>query len=59
MMTQSQKLLLETLAGHFAWLQESHPRKAKRPLAKRARRAVQLGLRASATSTLSRPRLAA
>ena len=44
-MTQSQKLLLETLAGHFAWLQAAHPRKANSRLAKRARRSVQNSLR--------------
>ena len=39
-MSNSKKLLLETLAGHFAWLAEAHPRKAAAPTAKRAKRMV-------------------
>ena len=27
-MSNQQKLLLQTLAGHFAWLELAHPRKA-------------------------------
>jgi hypothetical protein len=44
-MPPAEKLLLETLAGHFAWLEEAHPRKAVSPVAKRAREAVLLRLR--------------
>ena len=44
-MTHSKKLLLETLAGHFALLEESHPRKAATRTARRAKRAVLMVLR--------------
>jgi len=36
----ARKMLLATLAGHFAWLAEAHPRKAASPKAQRARRWV-------------------
>ena len=45
-MTYGQKLLLETLAGHFAWLETAHPSKAKKPCAKKAKQYVQMTLRA-------------
>jgi hypothetical protein len=51
-MTLAQKQLLETLSGHFAWLQNSHPRKANKRLARRARKAVQLSLRSCNTRTM-------
>jgi len=51
-MTANQRLLLETLAGHFAWLKATHPRKANSPLARRAQRAVSHGLRACASPRL-------
>lgn len=44
-MTHSKKLLLETLAGHFALLEEAYPRKAATRTAKRAKRAVLATLR--------------
>jgi hypothetical protein len=44
-MTMSQKQLLETLAGHFAWLEAAHPRKANRTVARRAKKCVQQSLR--------------
>ncbi|MBC8106065.1 MAG: hypothetical protein H7Z14_05710 [Anaerolineae bacterium] len=54
-MTTAQRMLLETLSGHFALLQSTYPRKANSATAKRARRYVQAKLR----STQSRTRLAA
>jgi len=36
----AQKMLLETLAGHFAWLEAAHPRKAHRATARKARQCV-------------------
>ena len=47
--TASQKMLLETLAGHFAWLKDAHPQKAVSPTAKLASRCVRLRLRAGAS----------
>ncbi len=44
-MTHRRKLLMETLAGHFAWLQSAHPRKANTRLARGARRRVEQTLR--------------
>jgi hypothetical protein len=44
-MTASQKLLLETLAGHFAWLESAHPRKAHSAAARKAKQCVNLRLR--------------
>jgi hypothetical protein len=38
-------MLLETLAGHFAWLQEAHPRKANTQTVKRCKRMVLTSLR--------------
>ena len=46
-MTTTHKMFLETLAGHFAWLKDAHPRKAAAPAARRAKRSVQLRLRAA------------
>ena len=51
-MTANQRLLLETLAGHFAWLKSAHPRKANSPLARRAQRAVSHSLRICTASRL-------
>ena len=51
-MTANQRLLLETLAGHFAWLKAAHPRKANSPLARRAQRAVSHSLRICTASRL-------
>jgi hypothetical protein len=51
-MTANQRLLLETLAGHFAWLKATHPRKANAPLARRAQRAVSHCLRSSSSTRL-------
>jgi hypothetical protein len=36
-MTLARKLLMETLVGHFAWLETTHPNKAHSPLARKAR----------------------
>jgi hypothetical protein len=44
-MTNRERLLLETLAGHFAWLKSAYPRKAASPLVRRAQRSVQSSLR--------------
>jgi hypothetical protein len=46
-MTESRKLLLETLVGHFALLASAHPRKANTQTAKRAMKYVQTTLRAT------------
>lgn len=46
-MTTTEKLFLETLAGHFAWLQSAHPRKAKTAAARRAKQCVVAKLRTS------------
>jgi len=54
-MTAAQRMLLETLSGHIALLQSTYPRKANSATAKRARKYVQMKLRATPT----RPRLAA
>ena len=51
-MTANQRMLLETLAGHFAWLKATHPRKANAPLARRAQRAVSQCLRACTSTRL-------
>ena len=57
--TIGRKMLLETLAGHFAWLQEAHPRKAASAKVQRTRRYVQGQLRACDTTQASRRRNAA
>ena len=44
-MSNQQKLLLETLAGHFAWLESAHPRKAHSVAARKARQCVIARLR--------------
>jgi hypothetical protein len=54
-MTTAQRMLLETLSGHMALLQTTHPRKANSATAKRARKYVQMKLR----STHPRSRFAA
>jgi len=52
--TITEKLLLQTLAGHFAWLESAHPRKAHSATARKAKQCVMAKLR-----TCSRTRLAA
>jgi hypothetical protein len=54
-MTNAQKMLLQTLAGHFAWLESAHPRKAHRATARKAKQCVIARLRICNT----RQRLAA
>ena len=49
-MTAARKMLLETLAGHFAWLKDAHPQKAVSPAARRASRCVRLRLREGVSS---------
>ncbi len=44
-MTDGRRMLLETLAGHFALLKDAHPRKAKTETAKRAHRYISKSLR--------------
>ncbi len=44
-MTDSRRLLLETLAGHLELLKSSHPRKAATATARRAQRYVAQSLR--------------
>jgi hypothetical protein len=44
-MTSSRKLLLQTLVGHFAWLESAHPRKAASPVARKANRFAKQSLR--------------
>lgn len=51
-MSVAQRLLLETLAGHFAVLESNCPRKAKTQAAKRAKRYVLAKLRHEAPSRL-------
>jgi len=58
-MTTSQKLLLQTLAGHFAWLESAHPRKAHSAAARKARQCVIARLRIGGAGGNTRPRLAA
>lgn len=55
----AQRLLLETLAGHFAWLQSAHPEKANSRKAKRARKCVQMRLRACQSRGHGQHRIAA
>ena len=55
-MTTSQRLLLQTLAGHFAWLEIAHPRKAHSAAARKAKQCVIARLR---IGNHARPRLAA
>ena len=43
--TPGQRLLLETLAGHFAWLESAHPRKARSATVRKARQSVVATLR--------------
>jgi hypothetical protein len=44
-LTLGQKLLLETLAGHIALLESTHPRKAKCAATRRAKQCVMSRLR--------------
>lgn len=44
-MTPARKLLLQTLVGHFAWLETAHPRKAAAPTARKAYRIAKQSLR--------------
>ena len=46
-MTDGRRMLLETLAGHFALLKTAHPRQARTAAAKRAQRYVAKSLRNS------------
>ena len=46
-MTTTEKLFFQTLAGHFAWLQSAHPRKAKSSAARKAKQCVIAKLRSS------------
>jgi hypothetical protein len=48
-MTDGRRMLLETLAGHFALLKSSHPRKAATTTARRVHRYVQSSLRSNAS----------
>jgi len=44
-MTDGRRMLLETLAGHFALLKSAHPRKAATATAKKAQRYIARSLR--------------
>ena len=44
-MTDGRRMLLETLAGHFALLKSAHPRKAATATAKKAQRYIAKSLR--------------
>lgn len=44
-MTDGRRMLLETLAGHFALLKSAHPRKAATATAKKAQRYIVKSLR--------------
>ena len=44
-MSDGRRMLLETLAGHFALLKSTHPRKANTAAAKKAQRYVAKTLR--------------
>ena len=46
-MTDGRRMLLETLAGHFALLKSAHPRKAATATAKKAQRYIAKSLRES------------
>jgi hypothetical protein len=48
-MTMGQRLLLETLAGHFAWLASAHPQKARTATVRKARQSVIAKLRSCDT----------
>jgi hypothetical protein len=45
------RLLMETLAGHIALLQASHPRKARSAVAKRAKQCVMMCLKQTQSRT--------
>jgi hypothetical protein len=44
-MTLARKQLMETLVGHFAWLESTHPSKAHAPLSKKARKYAKITLK--------------
>ena len=46
-MTPARRMLMETLAGHIALLQQSHPKKARTAVAKKAKQCISLHLRQS------------
>jgi hypothetical protein len=46
-MTDGRRMLLETLAGHFALLKSAHPRKANTATAQKAHRYIAKSLRES------------
>ena len=52
-MTVGQKLLLQTLAGHFAWLESAHPRKARSATARKAKLCVMSKLRSCGRTRLA------
>ena len=52
-MSDGRRMLLETLAGHFALLKTAHPRKAASVTARRAQRYVQNTLRSTAPRKLA------
>jgi hypothetical protein len=51
-MSATERQFLETLAGHFAWLQSAHPRKAKSSAARKAKQCVITKLRMCQKSTM-------
>lgn len=53
-MTESRRMLLETLSGHFALLKSTHPKKANSETARKAHRYIAKSLR----ETSSRKRAA-
>jgi len=48
-MSDGRRMLLETLAGHFALLKTTHPRKAASATARRAQRYVESNLRSTSS----------
>jgi hypothetical protein len=50
-MTHRRKLLLETLQGHIALLEHTHPRKAATRVARRVRHLCELSLRQRTTNS--------
>ncbi len=51
----SRTLLLQSILGHIALLQEKYPKKAASPVAKRAKRFVTLSLHGGAAPTAATP----
>lgn len=45
MITPARRMLMETLAGHIALLQQNHPKKARTAVAKEAKKCITLHLR--------------